>query len=181
MIDASVARRYARALLSLALEEGRHEQFGQELDAVLKVLEESKEARAIVRDPGAPAAARQGLIDAIAQGAQLSPVVVNFLRLVSERQRLHDLAGIARAYHELVDRQVGRVRATVTAAAPLNEDDLSRVRDSLARMTGRTIILEARTDPKLIGGVTAQVGATLFDGSLRTQLERMREQLKRGT
>ncbi len=80
----------------------------------------------------------------------------------------------------MVDQQVGRVRAVVIAAAPLAESEVEELREAIAAMTGRTIVLDTRTDPSLIGGVVTQVGATMLDGSLSTQLERMREELKRG-
>ena len=95
-----------------------------------------------------------------------------------DRQRIADLAQIARSYRAMVDQQAGRVRATVTSAGPLTDDELSRLREALGRMTGRSIVLEAKTDSALLGGVVAQVGTTMLDGSLRTQLERMREELK---
>jgi len=78
----------------------------------------------------------------------------------------------------MVDQQAGRVRATLISAGPMGDDELNRLREALARITSRTVVLETKTDPSLIGGVVAQVGATQLDGSLRTQLERMREELK---
>jgi F-type H+-transporting ATPase subunit delta len=110
---------------------------------------------------------------------ELSPMVVNFLRLLVDRQRIADLPAIARAYRAMVDLEEKRVRATVTAAEPLSKAELDSLREAIAGMTGRTIILDSKTDPAIIGGVVTQVGATMFDGSLRTQLERMREELKR--
>jgi F-type H+-transporting ATPase subunit delta len=178
VIEASVARRYARALLSLGVEEGRHEQYGDELESVLAALERSKEAGYFLRAPGYSAAQRHNAVDALASALKLSPVVVNFLRLLVDRQRIADLAQIARAYRVLVDEKVGRIRATVTAAAPLSDQETARLREAIAAMTGRTIVLDSKTDPSIIGGVVTQVGATMFDGSLRTQLERMREELK---
>jgi len=103
---------------------------------------------------------------------------VSFLRLLVDRQRIGDLAQIERAYRTLLDAQVGRVRATVTSAAPLSEQETQRLREAIAAMTGRTIVLDAKTDPSIIGGVVTQVGATQFDGSLRTQLGRMRDALR---
>ena len=179
MIDSSVARRYARALLALGLEEGRHEKFGDELDAVVRALDESQEARDMALNPGYSAQQRQGVVGTLASQLQLSPTVVNFLRLLVERQRLPGLPQIARAFRELVDAQVGRVRAVVTSAQPLSPDELSRIQSTLASATRKSIALEAKTDPSIIGGVVTQVGATLFDGSLKTQLERLREELKR--
>ena len=73
-----------------------------------------------------------------------------------------------------------RVRATVTSAKPMNDDELRRVREVLAEATRRTIVLEARADPGIVGGLIAQVGAREWDGSIRTQLERMKRELKGG-
>lgn len=178
MIDASVARRYARALLSLGLEEGRHERFGEELEQAAAALGASAEARDLVQNPGYTTAQRQGAIDTLASNLKLSPMVVNFLRLLVDRQRLVALPAIARSYRELVDAQVGRVRAVVTSAAPLSKDEADRVRDAIANATQRSIVLETRTDANIVGGLVAQVGKTVWDGSLKTQLEKLRDELK---
>ena len=178
MIVASVARRYARALLSLGLDEGRHEQFGDELDTVLQALDQSPEASVLLRNPGYTPEQRQGAVAALASALKLSPMVVSFLRLLVDRQRIAGLPEIGRAYRALLDVKVGRVRATVTSAVPLSDQETARLRETIEKMTGRTIVLDTRTDPSIIGGVVTQVGATQFDGSLRTQLERMREALK---
>jgi F-type H+-transporting ATPase subunit delta len=178
LITASVARRYARALLALGLEEGRFEQVGEELEAVLQAIRERRELRVLLENPGYTPAQRLAAVDAAASALRLSPATANFLRLLVERQRGGDLAAIARAYRAMVDQQAGRVRATVTAARPLSDGELERLREAIGRMTGSSIVLESRTDPALIGGVVAQVGTLQLDGSLRTQLERLRDDLK---
>jgi F-type H+-transporting ATPase subunit delta len=107
-------------------------------------------------------------------------LVARFLRLLVDRHRLAALPAIARAYGEMVDEKVGRVRATVTSARPLADDELRRVRDAFAAATRHTIVLDSRTDPKIIGGLVTQVGPKVFDGSIKTQLERLRRELKSG-
>src|ERR1700694_362404 len=179
VIAASVARRYARALLALGLEEGRHEKYGEELEAVSAALETSVEARDLVLNPSYTKAQRQGVVDILAQSLSLSPVVVSFLRLLVDRRRIGQVGAIARAYRELVDAQVGRIRAVGTTAQPLTPDELSRLRDTIAAAARRSIVLETKTDPSLVGGLVTQVGVTVYDGSIKTQLERMREELKR--
>jgi F-type H+-transporting ATPase subunit delta len=178
LIASNVARRYARALLSLGIEEGRFEQYGDELDAVLNATKASRELGSLLTHPGYSLEQRRAAVDAIAGTLHLSPLTVNFLRLLIDRQRIADLADIARSYRAMVDQQAGRVRATVTSATPLSEHQLERLRDAIGLMTGRSIVLDSKTDPSLIGGVVAQVGAKMLDGSLRTQLERMRGELK---
>src|SRR5438105_2548617 len=103
LIPSSVARRYARALLSLGLEEERHEKYGDDLEAVLEALEESRDAGAILRNPGFTLEQRQSAVTALAGAMRLSPVVVNFLRLLVDRQRITDLPAIARSYRAMVD------------------------------------------------------------------------------
>lgn len=179
MIDASVARRYARALLSLGLEEGRHEQFGEELEAVQLAMREHRDLSGLLQNPGYAMQQRHAAVDALAGALRLSPTMLSFVRLLLDRQRIGDLAGVVRAYRTLLDQQGGRIRATVTSARPLNEDEVSRLREAIGRATGRHILLESKTDPGIIGGLVTQVGATMLDGSLQTQLERLRAELKR--
>lgn len=179
MIDSSVARRYARALLSLGLDEGRFEQYGEELESVVQAMKQSPELGFLLVNPGYTQQQRHGAVDAVAKVLKLSPLTANFLRLLVDRQRVGDIEQIARVYRALVDQQAGRIRATVTSAGPLSDQDLDRLREAIGRMTGRSIVLESKTDSSLIGGVVAQVGPTMLDGSLRTQLERMRQELKR--
>jgi F-type H+-transporting ATPase subunit delta len=178
VIDTGVARRYARALLSLGLEEGRHEQLGDELAAVARALNDSRELGFMLQNPGYSQTQRKSVVDTLATALKLSPVLVNFLRLLVDRQRIADLPLIARSYSALLDSQVGRVRATVTAAQPLSPEDVKKLREAMAQLTGRSIVLEARTDPRILGGLVAQVGATEYDGSLKTQLEKLRNELK---
>jgi F-type H+-transporting ATPase subunit delta len=180
VVEASVSRRYARALFSLALEEAGHERAGEELDAVAQALRASNEARTMVENPGYTQAQRHVLVDILAQRLSLSPLVANFLRLLVDRHRLAELPAIARAYAEMVDEKMGRVRATVTSAKPLSDEELRRVREALAAATRRTIVLDSRTDPKIVGGLVTQVGPKVWDGSIKTQLERLRRELKSG-
>src|SRR5438093_165193 len=180
VIEASVSRRYARALFSLAVEEGKHERVGEELEAVAQAIRASGEARTVLENPGYTPAQRHALADVLAKSLSLSPLVANFLRFLVDRHRLAEIPAIARSFAEMVDEKVGRVRAMVTSAKPLSEEELRRVREVLSQATRRSIVLEARADPQIVGGLIAQVGAKEFDGSLRTQLERMKRELKSG-
>src|SRR5712671_3231192 len=181
VISGSISRRYARALFSLALEEGGHERTGEELEAVARTIRSSAEARMLAESPAYTPAQRHALVSVLVQKLSLSPLVASFLSLLVDRHRLAEIPAIARSYGEMLDEKVGRVRATVTSARPLADDDLKRVRETLAAVTRRTIVLDSHSDPKIVGGLVAQVGATVWDGSIRTQLERLRRELKSGT
>jgi F-type H+-transporting ATPase subunit delta len=180
VINSSVPRRYARALFQLAQEDGQHENVGAQLEAVASVVRGTAEARTLVANPGYTPAQRHALVDLLAQHLSLQPVTVSFLHLLVERHRMAEIQAIALAYREMVDEKLGRVRATVTSVTPLPPDELGRIRDALSAATRRTILLESRTDPEIVGGLVAQVGPTVWDGSLKTQLERLRRELKSG-
>jgi F-type H+-transporting ATPase subunit delta len=181
VIAASVSRRYARALFSLALEEGGHERIGEELESVAQTVHASGEARALVEGPRYTPAQRHALVDVLVEKLSLSPLLASFLRLLVDRHRLAEIGAVARSYGEMLDEKIGRVRATVTSAKPMSDEDLRRVREVLSGATRRTIVLDSRSDPKIVGGLVTQVGPKVWDGSIRTQLERMRRELKSGS
>jgi F-type H+-transporting ATPase subunit delta len=103
--------------------------------------------------------------------------VQRFVLLLLDRRRITALPAIARAYRELEDQHIGRVRAQVVSAQALAAGDLDRVRQSLEKRTGKKVLIEASVDAALIGGVVARVGDLVLDGSVRTQLASLREKL----
>jgi F-type H+-transporting ATPase subunit delta len=173
----SVSRRYARALFSIGVDHGSFEQLGKELDAVAELWAGSPELREALANPvfkvSEKRAVLQGLLPRVAPTAD----VQRFVLLLLERRRLPAIGNIARAYREMADLHTGRVRAQVTSAQPLGPAELERVRQSLARRTGKQVIVEASVDPGLIGGVVARVGDLVLDGSVRTQLGTLRGKL----
>lgn len=177
MIASSVARRYARALIALGVEDGQFETYAGQLEAVRDVYVASPELREISQNPAYGRERRQAALEVVLNAVKASPLVANTLRLLIERGRSAEIEALASAYRELVDERVGRVRATVTSAAPLSKDQADKLGAALAAMTQKQIVLETKVDPALIGGVVAQVGSTLLDGSLRTQLETLKGQL----
>jgi F-type H+-transporting ATPase subunit delta len=97
--------------------------------------------------------------------------------LLIDKGRIAALPDIARAHRALVDEHAGRVRATVTSARPLDPMLETRLKTALEKQSGKVVIFEKREDPTIMGGLITQLGDTVFDGSVRTQLEQMREQL----
>lgn len=177
MLDVSVARRYARALIEIASQEGRHEKVGAELEGIAHALS-TQDARNVLVNPAFAKSQRRAVVMAVAKQLALSPLTVNFLSLLVDRQRIDELEQVARVYRDLLDERVGRVRATVTSALPLGPDELAKVQEALAQATRKSVLLESQTDPAIIGGLVAQVGTVVWDGSLKTQLERLRDELK---
>jgi len=173
----SVARRYARALFQIGVDTGTFEALGQELSDLAQLFQESTELRQTLVNPVFKPSEKRAILEKILPRVTPSPVMQRFALLLLDRGRIALLASLARAYRELADAHAGRVRAVVTSAAPLSPADLERVRRSLERRTKKMVMLEAQVDPSLIGGLVAQVGDLVLDGSVRTQLSTLRDKL----
>jgi F-type H+-transporting ATPase subunit delta len=182
MIPATLARRYARALLQLADTPMQREIFGRDIAAFVRSASASHEGGAsllTVLDFNIHSQAeRRAVLAAVLQRMNLDATVVRFLSLVFERGRVAGLPQIASAYADMADSLAGRQKATVTSAKPLAADSLAKLKAALEKVTGKTIQVESKVDPSLLGGVVAQVGTYVFDGSLKSQLERMRTALR---
>lgn len=180
MVNVSIARRYARALLDVAAESNRTDAVADQLSAFVKALEQNRELSDVFLNPAYTRAQRNQVVESlIKMMSNVEPALANTLRLLVDRNRLTYLPDIARVYRDMADARAGRVRGHVTSATKLAPDALEMLRKNLQQITQRDVILESKEDPKLLGGLSAQVGSVLFDGSIRTQLEELRRELKR--
>jgi len=152
----------------------------QELDRLIEAMRASPELRDVLMRPLHPAAERRAALRGVAAPLALSPLLVNFCSFLIDQRRTRDLEAIRDDYVRLAEEAAGRMRGEVVTAAPLASAQLERLRAALSRRTGREVELSVRVDPALLGGVRAQVGDLVFDGSLRTQLERLRASLTGG-
>jgi F-type H+-transporting ATPase subunit delta len=179
MVNVSIARRYARALLDVAAEANRTDAVSDQLSAFVKALEHNRELADVFLNPAYSRTQRSQVVEAlIKMMGGVEPALANTLRLLLDRNRLTFLPDIARVFRDMADARAGRVRGHVTSASQLPADALEQLRKNLQQITQRDVILEPRVDPTLLGGVSAQVGSVLFDGSVRTQLEQLRRELK---
>jgi F-type H+-transporting ATPase subunit delta len=172
MIEGSLARRYAKALLELGQEAGKADLFGTQLAAfVALLLANDSQLHAAMTNPSLTAAERKSVLEALIPRMAFDPMMVNFLRLVLEKERFAALPAISREYRSLADVLANRVRATVTTAAPASLALQSEIARALSSATGKTVVVQAEVDPSLLGGLVARVGGRVFDASLRTRLE----------
>ena len=179
MIEGRLSRRYAKALFELALEERREDEVGQEIDRFLTAYSGSS-LPAVLNNPAFPLGSRKNIIIEVSRGLQLSPLAVHFLSLLLERDRLSYLPSVASRYRRLLDEKKGRVEAVVVAPDPLAAATLERMREALGKVSGKEIILQQESDAGLIGGVVIQLEGKVYDGSVRTQIEKMRARTERG-
>lgn len=177
MITGSLARRYAKALLAIGIQQQTYDALGKELDRAAETLRHSPELRALLENPIFPMSKRKLVLDDVSRRLALSKTVRSFVMLLLDKGRIARLPDIARAHRGLVDEHAGRLRATVTSARPLDPMLETRLKTALERQSGKTVILEKREDPAIVGGVVTQLGDTVYDGSVRTQLAQLREQL----
>jgi F-type H+-transporting ATPase subunit delta len=171
-VSASVARRYAKAIAAAAREESSLEETGEELRA-LGTLARDPSTAAVLANPLLSAERRRALIGSIAEELKLRPTTRNFLNLLADHQRLDQLTAIAEQYERLVDQALGRVRARIVSAAEISADEQRSLVAALERLTGKTVLAERVVDPELLGGMSVEVEGKVYDGSLRTQLERL--------
>lgn len=177
----AVARRYAKAIFSLAKEQERAEPIAGELETVARVFEENGGITEFLGRPWHSGAAKREAVMAIAGGLELSRLTRDFAVLLAVRGRVDHLPEIVAAYGELVDADLGRVRARVRAAVPLTAGERDALAARLAAGLGAAqVVLEEAVDRTLLGGFVAQVGSVVLDGSLDGQLARVRERLARG-
>ena len=177
VMGGSVARRYARALFGIGLDAGKFEALGDELGELAELWTGSDELRQALENPVFKPEEKRAVLQTILPKVAPTPEVQRFVLLLLDRRRIMLLPAIARAYRDLTDAHVGRVRAEVTSAEELAPATLDRVRRSLEQRTGKKVIVTAKVDRDLIGGVVARVGDLVLDGSVRTQLEDLRSRL----
>jgi F-type H+-transporting ATPase subunit delta len=179
MQEGTVGRRYARAL-SQALGgagEDRLTKIEEQLSAVGKALDRrSGDAglRQAMFNPSFAAAQRRDVLAAVAKAHQFDDVTTNFLLLLIEKDRLAELPSIALSFRNEVDAKIGRVRATIVTAKPLDTRELSAIVAGLEKKTGKRVAPDVEVDESVIAGVQARIGGFVYDATVRAQLDRLR-------
>ena len=177
MSAGSVSRRYARALFSLADEQGQLDRAGRELASLAEVMDASEDLREALSNPAFAKDERRKILGAILGRLGASTTVNHLCQLLLDRERLSEVPGIARAMADMVDERMGRVHADVVSATKLSPDHESRLKGELEKLSGSKVEMTTSEDHELLGGVVAKVGDVIYDGSLKTQLARMKDQL----
>lgn len=180
MRSTAAARRYARALFGIAQETNAVATVRADLARMAELFETDVALHHALFRPLHPVKERRAVLDSVCQLLGLDATVRRFLVYLIDQRRLVDFDGIRAHYEELADQATGVVKAEVVVAGPLAEAQQERLRDALAARTGRNVDLTVRVDSNLIGGAVAVVGNLVFDGSLRTQLQQLRDNLTRG-
>jgi len=175
-----IAKRYSKALFNLAQEGKAIEQYGTELDGFIGVLKDLPDLGDALRNPLYPEAVKKDVFQKVAAKLELSPIINSFLNLLVEKKRIQHLPEIVGYYHRLIDEYSNISRAKVKAALKLEAAEIDEIAAALEKKIGKKIIVEFEQDPSLLGGVFAQIGDFVLDGSVKRQLLNFKESLKRG-
>ena len=176
----TVPRRNAKALLTLGKDDGKYKEYGEALRGFAALLEREPELKDAVLNPVHGREERRKLLLKVLELLQLPPFVGNLLQLLFDKHRLGAVAGVSQAYQQQVDVLENVSRAKVKAAVSLDDATQARLRKTLEKLTGTTVVMDVEEDPGIIGGLVARVGDLVLDGSVRTQLQSLRESLIKG-
>lgn len=178
MTSRAAAGRYARAVFDVALAEGLDlDRIAGELDDFAGLVGGHEALRRAVENPAIPASRKRAVVEQLLGRVTVTPIVSRVLLLLADRDRLVLVPELAEAYRTRLMDHRNVVRAEVTSAIPLGPDRVEALRSGLAQATGRQVQLEVRVDPSIVGGAVARIGSTVYDGSVTTQLEKLRERL----
>jgi F-type H+-transporting ATPase subunit delta len=186
-VPSAAAFRYARALVDVVTAPGVSgaqptlqidpQKVVEELKTFEKLLSDNPELRIVSATPAIPPERKRAVIDQIAPLAGLSNISRNFIKVVLDHERMGDLTEIIEGFQTLLNERLGIAVAEVTSARPLEEGEKILLASALKVRTGRQVQVSYSQDPSLIAGVVARIGSTVYDGSVRGQLERLRSEL----
>jgi F-type H+-transporting ATPase subunit delta len=172
-----MARRYAAALADVVMSRGEAREVQEELSAWESMMASNSDLLEVFRNPTIPYDQKRNVLNALITRVRVSPTTANFLNVLLRNQRLPDLGEINKRFARELDDRSGFVVAQVTTARPVPSSVQDGLRERLSNLTGRRVRLQFAVDEDLIGGVTTRVGSTVYDGSVRTQLQQIRQRI----
>ncbi len=178
MADTAIARRYAKAFIELAQERQIVDQLGNELTKTITALQSGDGALFdALANPVFTLDERKAVLAAVLPRLRPHALIQNLLSLMLDKRRFDALPDVIEAYLEMADESAGRVRVTVETAEPMSAQLTGEVVAALEGVTGKKVNLETAVQPELIGGIVARVGSRVYDASIRTRLETVKQAL----
>ena len=173
----TVARRYAAALADVTIERREEREVQSELDQWAEMIEANPQLKEVFANPTVAYDQKWKVLEDLISRTRVRETTASFLRVLLKNQRISQLRDIAERHGYILDERAGVVAANVTTARPLPEELKNSLHETLVAATGRKVRLSFTTDEKIIGGMVARIGSTVFDGSVENQLERLSESL----
>jgi F-type H+-transporting ATPase subunit delta len=177
LIVSVVAKRYAKALVALAREHGRLAETGAQLKRFAQLIDDTPDLKSLLYNPAISQHFKADLLTDLTQRLRLGTLETNFVRMLLEKGRLPEMPHIVALYEVLAEEAQNRLRVRVKSAFPLSPALQEEVRQRFAHYTSKDIVIDQELDPTLIGGIVAQMGSLVLDGSIRNELLRLKTQL----
>jgi F-type H+-transporting ATPase subunit delta len=177
MIGLTIAKKYAKALLGMGLQDGNYEVLGQDLEKMADLLSENKELRVALWGAAFPKPTRKAIARKIGERLGLTPITIKFTELLIQRRRVDLFPEITKSYRDFCDEVAGRTRATLVAPLEVPSGLVQEIKGKIESLTGKEVILSLEKDPSLIGGFLTKIGDVVFDGSLKGQIAKLRDAL----
>jgi F-type H+-transporting ATPase subunit delta len=175
---AAVASRYARALVEVVLEQKIDPDVArQQLNAIVNAIHESTDLRRVWESPSVSAEQKRAVLDALARQIGAARQIRNFIAILIDNRRIAMLDDVAKQFDSELNAQLGLAEAEILSARPLSPDGKRVLESQLERLTGKKVRATYSSDPELLGGVVVRVGSTIYDGSVRGQLLKMKQEL----
>jgi F-type H+-transporting ATPase subunit delta len=172
-----VARRYATALADVVTARGEAQEVKEELAAWSEMMQSNEQLLEVFRNPTIPYEQKRKVLSTLIARARVRPTTANFLQVLLQNQRLAELSEVNKRFAQILDERSGVVSAEVTTARPVAQSSQAALHEKLAAMTGKSVRLSFTTDEELIGGIVTRIGSTIYDGSVRNQLQQVRERM----
>ncbi len=176
-MQTTLATRYARALAEVVREPAPLEKTAGELETVSGVVGESKPLREFLLNPAFPLSGKAAVLDSLIKAGKISTPTARLLHLLLKKGRLDLLADVSGEFRRIEEEILGRVSVEVTTAVPLEPDLRKKIIASLQEFTGKTVRLQQKVDPAILGGARARIGSVLYDGTVAGRMERLRQRL----
>ena len=177
MVTGSLARRYARAVMELGQASGNLDKMASDLRSLAKAMKDSDELQTVLTNPAIRRNDRRKVLDGLLQRIGSQPHTKNLVYLLLDSERLSSVQGISREVDTMIQAKSGHISAEITSATPLDSAQVQQITIALEKLSGKKVDVVKKEDPALLGGVVAKVGDVVYDGSLRTQLHAIREEL----
>ncbi len=177
MKDRKLAVRYARALFAAFPDPARNEPVARFLINLGESIGGSRELRDRLLNPAVARSKRASVLTGLAQQAGLPQGVSNFLTTLVNNNRVAALPSIAAVFEEMREAALGIAPAEITTATPLSDEQRQRAEQAVEKLTGLDVRLTCKVEPEMIGGAVTRIGSTIYDGSLRTQLQQLRRRM----
>jgi F-type H+-transporting ATPase subunit delta len=172
-----VARRYATALADVVTAGGEAQEVQRELTAWSEMMQSNEQLLEVFRNPTIPYDQKRKVLSTLIARTRVRPTTANFLQVLLQNQRLAELGEVNKRFAQILDERSGVVSAQVMTARPVPQSSQEALRAKLAAMTGKNVRLSFTTDEELIGGIVTRIGSTIYDGSVRNQLQQVKERL----